>query len=137
MDGLVVWRFVRSLEPNAVEVELTARSMPDNETLPPPVVLRGWRRRYADSISGVISAVYRPGELTQSLCSPWQHDFRDCGCFYWASIILMSCMWKTATMNHVCPPVFQQTPLAPWNACGGCGPTGLQNVPPKHARPTD
>ena len=85
MDGLVVWRFVRSLEPNAVEVELTARSMPDNETLPPPVVLRGWRRRYTDSISGVISAVYRPGELTQSLCSPWQHDFRDCGCFYWAS----------------------------------------------------
>ena len=47
MDGLVVWRFVRSLEPNAVEVELTARSMPDNEMLPPPVVLRGWRRRYS------------------------------------------------------------------------------------------
>lgn len=26
-----------------------------------------------------------PGELTQSLCSPWQNDFRDCGCFYWAA----------------------------------------------------
>ena len=23
--------------------------------------------------------------MSQSLCSPWTHDFRDCGCFYWAS----------------------------------------------------
>jgi hypothetical protein len=29
--------------------------------------------------------MFLPGELTQSLCSPWTHDFRDCGCFYWAS----------------------------------------------------
>jgi hypothetical protein len=26
-----------------------------------------------------------PGELTQSLCSPWQNDYRDCACFYWAA----------------------------------------------------
>lgn len=26
-----------------------------------------------------------PGELTQSLCSPWQADYRECGCFYWAA----------------------------------------------------
>jgi hypothetical protein len=26
-----------------------------------------------------------PGELTQSLCSPWQNDYRECGCFYWAA----------------------------------------------------
>ncbi len=25
------------------------------------------------------------GQLTQSLCSPWQHDFKECGCFYWAA----------------------------------------------------
>jgi hypothetical protein len=24
-----------------------------------------------------------PGELTQGLCSPWQHDFRECSCYYW------------------------------------------------------
>lgn len=30
-------------------------------------------------------AAYRPGELTRSLCAPWQYDFRDCGCFYWAA----------------------------------------------------
>src|SRR5689334_7164861 len=23
--------------------------------------------------------------MTQSLCSPWMHDFRDCACYYWAS----------------------------------------------------
>ena len=26
-----------------------------------------------------------PGELTQTLCSPWQWDFADCHCYYWAS----------------------------------------------------
>jgi hypothetical protein len=26
-----------------------------------------------------------PGELTQSLCSPWQNDYRECGCYYWAA----------------------------------------------------
>jgi hypothetical protein len=25
------------------------------------------------------------GELTQGLCSPWQNDFRECSCYYWAS----------------------------------------------------
>ena len=26
-----------------------------------------------------------PGELTQSLCSPWQQDYRECACYYWAA----------------------------------------------------
>lgn len=26
-----------------------------------------------------------PGAMTQGLCSPWQADFRECGCFYWAA----------------------------------------------------
>jgi rubrerythrin len=84
-DGLTVWRFVRCLELGEVEVELTARSMPNNAAIPAPVVLKGWRRRFTDPSTGVLSASYQPGELTQSLCSPWTHDFRDCGCFYWAS----------------------------------------------------
>jgi hypothetical protein len=25
------------------------------------------------------------GALTQSLCSPWQNDYRVCACFYWAA----------------------------------------------------
>jgi hypothetical protein len=34
---------------------------------------------------GALAAMFVPGELTQSLCSPWTHDFRDCACYYWAS----------------------------------------------------
>ena len=30
-------------------------------------------------------AMAGPGDLTQSLCSPWQNDYRECGCFYWAA----------------------------------------------------
>lgn len=26
-----------------------------------------------------------PGALTQSLCAPWQNDYRECACFYWAA----------------------------------------------------
>jgi hypothetical protein len=27
----------------------------------------------------------QPGALTQGLCSPWQADYRECGCYYWAA----------------------------------------------------
>lgn len=30
-------------------------------------------------------ALAAPGELTQSLCSPWQNDYRECACYYWAA----------------------------------------------------
>jgi hypothetical protein len=29
--------------------------------------------------------VLRPGELTQGLCAPWQNDYRECACYYWAA----------------------------------------------------
>lgn len=36
--------------------------------------------------SGVIAEeLVQPGELTQGLCSPWQSDFRECACYYWAA----------------------------------------------------
>ena len=30
-------------------------------------------------------ALASPGELTQGLCSPWQNDYRECACYYWAA----------------------------------------------------
>lgn len=33
----------------------------------------------------IARALAEPGELTQSLCSPWQNDYRECACYYWAS----------------------------------------------------
>ncbi|MFD0207047.1 MULTISPECIES: hypothetical protein [Saccharothrix] len=26
-----------------------------------------------------------PGDLTRGLCSPWQNDYRECACYYWAA----------------------------------------------------
>lgn len=47
-------------------------------------VIVGQRGAYLQD--GVIDPdLYEPGDLTRSLCAPWQYDFADCGCFYWAS----------------------------------------------------
>jgi hypothetical protein len=87
MDGITVWRFVRSLEPGEVAITIAFRTASATEQAPQPATLTftGWRRSFTDPVSGVIDSVYEPGELSQSLCSPWQHDFRDCACNYWAS----------------------------------------------------
>ena len=43
-------------------------------------------RPFFETDSAVISpALAKPGELTQGLCSPWQNDYRECSCYYWAS----------------------------------------------------
>jgi hypothetical protein len=84
LDGLIVWRLIRSLRPGPVTVLLERRVAADQEA-PAPVELDGWRRTYTDGQTGVIDVSFQPGELTQSLCSPWTHDFRDCSCTYWAS----------------------------------------------------
>jgi hypothetical protein len=78
LDGLFVWRLVRGLERGPVTITLRRR-----DQYAEPIVLKGWRRFYTDDRTGVISEAYQPGELTQALCSPWQHDFRDCSCHYW------------------------------------------------------
>ena len=81
-DGETVWRFLRSI---ALEPLLTISLVRRDASEPRPTVqLSGYRRRYTTP-AGVIAVDYEPGELTQSLCNPWQHDFRDCACYYWAS----------------------------------------------------
>jgi len=43
-------------------------------------------RNFFEEGTAVISeALAAPGELTQGLCSPWQNDYRECSCYYWAS----------------------------------------------------
>lgn len=83
LDGTGTWRIVRSLEPGPVSVVLR-RFPADSESPVDDVSLDGRRRPYLGA-DDTIDAGYVAGELTQSLCSPWQHDFRDCGCYYWAS----------------------------------------------------
>lgn len=73
-----------------VRCYLTAKPAKDPEPLP-------------DNLSGLLTAdltirslfdgesaapapdLLEPGELTQSLCSPWQNDYRECACYYWAA----------------------------------------------------
>lgn len=33
----------------------------------------------------ISAALAEAGELTQGLCSPWQNDYRECSCYYWAA----------------------------------------------------
>jgi hypothetical protein len=40
---------------------------------------------FAPGTAVISLALARPGELTQGLCSPWQNDYRECSCYYWAS----------------------------------------------------
>jgi hypothetical protein len=86
LTGSVVWRLVRGLEQGPVSIKLKLRDKVDRDQIDhTEVVLHGWRRLFTDPVTGVISTAYQPGELMQGLCSPWQHDFRDCYCHYWAS----------------------------------------------------
>lgn len=72
------WTAVRLLAPNAA-VTLTLAGAAGQG-----VSLTAQRASYLRD-DGAFAEMFEPGELTQSLCSPWTHDFRDCGCFYWAS----------------------------------------------------
>lgn len=48
-------------------------------------ILVGERAAYLDNKGVIATTVVPPGDLTRSLCAPWQWDFADCGCHYWAS----------------------------------------------------
>lgn len=49
-------------------------------------VLSDNRTKVIDEDTGVINPdLIEPGGLTRSLCNPWQYDFRDCKCYYWAA----------------------------------------------------
>jgi hypothetical protein len=43
------------------------------------------RHFFEDQTAVISQALADAGELTQGLCSPWQNDYRECSCYYWAS----------------------------------------------------
>ncbi|MGX0905166.1 hypothetical protein ACSSV8_003760 [Roseovarius sp. MBR-79] len=108
--GLAAWRVVHDLEPGPLAVLLARRAAEGGIGLDAATVLEaetalqsgndlvrrdgagnlqfavlaGVRADYL--VDGVINPLlYEPGDLSRSLCAPWQYDFTDCGCFYWAS----------------------------------------------------
>jgi hypothetical protein len=40
---------------------------------------------FEENTAVISSDLAQAGELTQGLCSPWQNDYRECSCYYWAS----------------------------------------------------
>jgi hypothetical protein len=114
---MVAWRLIRCLEPGKVTIELKRKARQADERVPAAVVTLVGNRRTFVGANGVISAAYAPGELTQSLCSPWMHDFRDCACYYWASnhpdIVLAEDLPGETTLPTGAPqdPVRALTPI--------------------------
>lgn len=53
---------------------------PDNQQLAIELKLR----QLVDGVA-ISEQLAEPGAMTQGLCSPWQADYRECGCFYWAA----------------------------------------------------
>ena len=67
------------------EVVQTLETFRDRSGRVQVAVLTGARADYLDENGVIDLAIAEPGALTQSLCSPWQWDFADCGCYYWAA----------------------------------------------------
>jgi hypothetical protein len=63
------------------------RAWPENPIVGENIEVRELEiRNFFEDDSLVVSKdLAEPGELTQGLCSPWQNDFRECSCYYWAS----------------------------------------------------
>ncbi|WP_323073690.1 ferritin-like domain-containing protein [Mycetohabitans endofungorum] len=108
--GLESWRYVRDLEigdiavilcngqalarvaNGALDMEVVTDWLKDRSDRVESVagigrfiLLFGQRARFLTHDGVIDPDAVMPGQLTQSLCSPWQYDFADCGCFYWAS----------------------------------------------------
>jgi hypothetical protein len=43
------------------------------------------RNFFEGQSASIAAGLLRPGELTQGLCAPWQNDYRECACYYWAA----------------------------------------------------
>jgi ferritin-like protein len=105
------WRVIRDFEPGPVAVALCNRSiyervLANNTELLTQfsvdgltelfrtrknrreggfVLLFGERATWLTAEGVIDPQLVPPGDLTRSMCSPWQYDFTDCGCFFWAS----------------------------------------------------
>lgn len=49
------------------------------------VVKLKMRRFFVGESAAISPDLLQPGELTHGLCSPWQNDYRECACYYWAA----------------------------------------------------
>jgi hypothetical protein len=68
--------------------DLTLPELTEDHTISKQLKVRNFFER-SDATAPIRPVIARrlaqPGELTQGLCSPWQSDFRECACYYWAA----------------------------------------------------
>lgn len=69
--------------PSKTEVVALEKDL-DNEKLYQKVTLKV--NHFFEADTSVFSEeIIKPGEMTQGLCAPWQNDYRECACYYWAA----------------------------------------------------
>jgi len=77
----VLCDFTRNLTKETAEMQQPCIDKPKNYVTVPLRV----RKFFEDGTAVISRALAEAGELTQGLCSPWQNDYRECSCYYWAS----------------------------------------------------
>jgi len=72
-----------------VSCEFTLQPSPGEvqwiKDMPTRTVQLKMRKFFDDGTAAFNPALLQPGELTQGLCAPWQNDYRECACYYWAA----------------------------------------------------
>lgn len=81
---------IMHLQGQQVECEFTTYANATNEVLLTPKmetlkVSLTMRRFFEEETAAINTDMLQPGELTQGLCAPWQNDYRECACYYWAA----------------------------------------------------
>lgn len=66
------------------DVGATTEVLANAETLTLKVNLK-LRTFFDENTASFNPELLQPGELTQGLCAPWQNDYRECACYYWAA----------------------------------------------------
>lgn len=80
---------IMHLQGQEVECEFTATaSTPEvlwDANKPTQKVILRLRTFFTEGSAAIAPVMLEPGELTQGLCAPWQNDYRECACYYWAA----------------------------------------------------
>jgi hypothetical protein len=69
-------------------------------------------------------------ELQSSMCTPWQYDFRDCKCYYWAANV-RDTLRRLATIEHA---LLVHYLFAYYSSCSGSASRYSEHCRRGHAR---
>ncbi|MCJ7932085.1 MAG: hypothetical protein MUW56_00205 [Chryseobacterium sp.] len=70
-------------EPSPTEIVVTEKDLHDEKRFRKISLKVNYF--FEKGTSALSDAIIKPGEMTQGLCAPWQNDYRECACYYWAA----------------------------------------------------